>query len=130
MSGLEVPPNVDLFPCKSYGWIPDEETDCDISTMLQKAVTQGANEWFDYVLENNAKHDETDDGKLQFLIKIVQLIRTDLQKAIEIYNKLFREYVHIVSGDLFVTNPPFQQRQLLLRQNVVRAVPRQDYNSS
>lgn len=93
LSGLDVPENVELFPANSYGWLTEMETNCDISAVLQKAVMQGANEWFDYILENNARHDETDDGKLQFFIKIVQLIRTDLQKAIEIYNRLFQEYV-------------------------------------
>lgn len=94
LSALDVPSNVELFPESSYGWMtePERETNCDISAVLRMAVIQGANNWFDYIIENNARCDETDDGKLQFIIKIVQLIRTDLQKAIEMYNKLFQEY--------------------------------------
>lgn len=88
---MDVPENVELFPTNSYSWLMGDESNCDINVVLHKAVVQGANDWFDYILENNARHDETDDGKLRFFIKIVQLIRTDLQKAIEIYNKLFHE---------------------------------------
>lgn len=91
LSDLDVPINIELFPSNSYAWITEQQN-CDIYSVLQKAVIQGANDWFDYIIENSAKHDESDDGKLQFFIKIVQLIRTDLQKAIEMYNKLFQEY--------------------------------------
>lgn len=90
---LEPPQNTDLFPSKTYGWLSNcsDEPNCDIRSVLQEAVTQGASDWFNHIIENNARNDETDEGKLQYLIKIIQLVRTDLQKAIEFYDKIFQE---------------------------------------
>lgn len=94
ISMLEPPVNTDLFPAKSYSWLNDtrnEEQILDIQYVLREAVNQGANNWFNYILENNSRNDSTDDGKLQYLIKIVQLVRSDLQKGIEFYDKIFQE---------------------------------------
>lgn len=90
---LEAPEGVDLFPTNLYGWLSykDEQLKNDIKSTLFDAVMQGANDWFDYLLENNAKDEANDDGILLHLIKIVQLVRADLQKAIEYYDKMFQE---------------------------------------
>lgn len=58
---------------------------------MTEAIERGANDWFTHLLENNTAHDDSDDAKLKSLVKIVQLVRTDLQKAIEIYDKMFQE---------------------------------------
>lgn len=90
---LEPPPNTDLFPSKTYAWLSNvsDEPSCDIQGVLHEAVTQGASDWFNHVIENNARNDENDEGKLQYLIKIIQLVRSDLQKAVEFYDKMFQE---------------------------------------
>lgn len=90
---LEPPLNADLFPTKTYGWLSNrnDEPNCDIQSVLHEAVTQGASDWFNHIIENNVRNDENDEGKLQYLIKIIQLVRTDLQKAIEFYDKMFQE---------------------------------------
>lgn len=100
LDSLELPSNLDLFPDKSYAWITDREEgqNLNINTVLKEAVAHGANDWFNYIVENNTTKDESDDGKLQLLIKIVQLVRTDLQKAIEIYDNVFKEYAYYNSA--------------------------------
>lgn len=97
LSMLELPKDLDLFPAKSYGWMSDsnEEGTRDIPLVLKEAVTHSANDWFNHILENNARNDNTDDGKLQYLIRIIQLIKIDLQKAIEYYDKMFQENVNL-----------------------------------
>lgn len=58
---------------------------------LVEAIRKGAKDWFDHLLENNTVEDDSDDAKLKCLVKIVQLVRTDLQKAVEYYDKMFQE---------------------------------------
>lgn len=93
ISLLEPLPNTDLFPVSLYPWITyqGEEPNCNIHETLNDAVAQGASDWLNHILENNKRPDETDLSKLQNLIQIIQLIRSDLQKAIEYYDKLFQE---------------------------------------
>lgn len=90
---LDVPTETDLFPEIEYKWYTNRENDVNISIdkMLNEAITQGANDWFNYVIESNINTDESNDGKLKHLIKIIQLVRSDLQKAIEFYDKTFQE---------------------------------------
>ncbi|KAK9693959.1 C2 domain [Popillia japonica] len=61
---------------------------------LVEAIRKGAKDWFDHLLENNTVEDDSDDAKLKCLVKIVQLVRTDLQKAVEYYDKMFQEQVN------------------------------------
>lgn len=93
LSELGVPANLDLFPSTLYPWATynSDEPNCDISAMMNDAVTKGASDWLNHILENNTKFDESGVAKLRNLIQIIQLIRSDLQKAIEFYDKLFQE---------------------------------------
>lgn len=93
LSELELPANMDLFPLTLYPWSTHnkEEPNCDISAILSDAVAKGANDWLNHILENNTKFDESGVARLRSLIQIIQLIRSDLQKAIEFYDKLFQE---------------------------------------
>lgn len=93
LTTLEPPEQIDLFPENDYTWFQNrpEGPFRDITAALNEAVMQGAHNWFNYILENNVCTDETNDGKLQHLIKLTQLVRTDLQKAIEFYDKIFQE---------------------------------------
>lgn len=93
LSTLEPPANLDLFSSVLYPWVTysGDEPNRDILRTLNDAVSQGASDWLNHILENNSKQDESGIAKLQNLIQIIQLIRSDLQKAIEFYDKLFQE---------------------------------------
>lgn len=93
ISSLEPLPNTDLFPTTLYPWVTyqGDQPNCNIRETLNDAVSQGACDWLNHILENNKRPDETDLSKLQNLIQIIQLVRSDLQKAIEYYDKLFQE---------------------------------------
>ncbi|XP_060523502.1 protein unc-13 homolog 4B [Cylas formicarius] len=92
---LEPPENFELFPSALFPWITttDGGLNCDIVKTLEDAVTQGVNDWMNHIIENNKKPDNSDISKLQNLLQVIQLVRTDLQKAIEFYDKLFLEIV-------------------------------------
>ncbi|XP_011497848.1 PREDICTED: protein unc-13 homolog D-like [Ceratosolen solmsi marchali] len=92
LSTLEVPQNVNLFPTKIYSWFPPEILDDDrvsVPEALEYAVIRGGAEWFDYIVANNSLKEDSDEEALKYHIKIIQLIRIDLQRAMEIYEKLF-----------------------------------------
>ncbi|XP_056643734.1 protein unc-13 homolog 4B isoform X2 [Diorhabda sublineata] len=93
---LEPPPSLDLFPVVSYPWISyrGDEPNNDIASTLNDAVTQGANDWLNHILDNNKLPDVSDVTKMQNMIQIINLIRSDLQKSIEFYDKLFQETVN------------------------------------
>lgn len=93
LSILEPPENTNLFPSNIYGWLTykDDGPNWDIRGTLGDAVVQGATDWFNHILENNACEDDTGEAKLQHLIKIIQLVRTDLQKAVEFFDKTFQQ---------------------------------------
>lgn len=93
VDALKPPTNMDLFPSTLYPWATynRDEPNCDIPAMLHDAVAKGASDWLNHILENNTKVDESGTARSQNLIQIIQLIRSDLQKAIEFYDKLFQE---------------------------------------
>ena len=63
----------------------------DIEVSLKDTVRKGAENWFSTIVINNIEKEESQELQLRFLIKIVQLVRTDLQKAIEYHDKMFQE---------------------------------------
>ncbi|RZC32407.1 unc-13 -like, partial [Asbolus verrucosus] len=89
-------PNLDLFPSNMYPWLTFSEDgfNRDILTVVNDAVIQGADDWFNHIIENNVQQDVADAGKLQYLIQAIQLVRSDLQKALEFYDKIFQESVN------------------------------------
>ncbi|KAL1506494.1 hypothetical protein ABEB36_005849 [Hypothenemus hampei] len=90
------PTNIDLLPSHLYPWISYREDgpNCDIRGALNDAITQGASDWFNYIVENNKETESTALSKLETLTRLIQLIRSDLQKAVEYFDKLFIELVH------------------------------------
>lgn len=42
-----------------------------------------------YILQNNKPHDFTQEGEMKLKLKIIQLFKLDLQRAIDFYNQLF-----------------------------------------
>ncbi|KAG4080156.1 hypothetical protein HA402_008227 [Bradysia odoriphaga] len=94
---LEPPEGTDLFPKSIYGWVtrPNDGPSWDIHGTLQDAVTSGAKDWFAHISDNNCTgSNDSDEDKLQNVIKIIQLVRSDLQRAIEYYDKLFQQKMH------------------------------------
>lgn len=91
LSVLDVPENIDLFPSNLYGWLRDEESKLTIHLVLNQAVIQGASDWFVHILDNNDCKDNTEDTRLQHLIRVIQLVRSDLQRAVEYYDRVFVE---------------------------------------
>ena len=95
ISMLEPPEGTDLFPPHVYGWLrrtEDTAPNWDIRETLIDAVSNGAEDyWFNSIEANHDVTRGSDEEKLQNLIKIIQLVRCDLQRAIEHYDKLFQE---------------------------------------
>ncbi|XP_033214634.1 protein unc-13 homolog 4B isoform X2 [Belonocnema kinseyi] len=90
VSTLKVPKEVDLFPAKMYSWFPEPDgTEISILQALDYTVSQGGSEWFDFIMGNNSLEGNSDEEALQFHIKVIQLIRADLQRAIENHDKIF-----------------------------------------
>ncbi|KAF5296761.1 hypothetical protein FQR65_LT10162 [Abscondita terminalis] len=77
----------------SYPWLDLNDEDCSIVTVLKSSVIKGAKEWLQFILERTEKQNNTDDETLVYFHKIVQLIRTDLQRAVE-YDKMFQGIVN------------------------------------
>jgi BAI1-associated protein 3 len=69
---------------------PNAETGWDLRETLNDAVHSGAKSWFNKVNMESQDPDESDEEKLQYLVRIIQLVRSDLQKAIEFYDKAFQ----------------------------------------
>lgn len=44
---------------------------------------------FEHILSNNYPESESDEDALKYHIKVIQLVRADLQNAIDNYDKLF-----------------------------------------
>ncbi|XP_026805055.1 protein unc-13 homolog 4B isoform X2 [Rhopalosiphum maidis] len=86
---LELPNDLDLFPSDIYGWLLPCEHTRDIKSTLHDAVVHGAVDWHVHILENNKPDDFTDEGQMKLQLKIIQLLKLDLQRAIEFHDKLF-----------------------------------------
>ena len=89
---LEPPEQFDLFPVQMYGWL-QRESECtwDLRETLTSAVAAGAGEWFNSIVDQRELNSDDDETKLQQLVKIIQLVRSDLQRAIEHYDRIFQE---------------------------------------
>ncbi|XP_059057517.1 protein unc-13 homolog 4B isoform X2 [Achroia grisella] len=91
LSGLDVPDAIDLFPSNLYGWLADNEKNHSIHEVLNQAVVQGASDWFIHIIDNNECNDKSEESRLQHLIRVIQLVRSDLQRAVEYYDRIFVE---------------------------------------
>ncbi|XP_051863663.1 protein unc-13 homolog 4B isoform X6 [Drosophila albomicans] len=96
---FEIPPEIDIFPSTVYGWI--EKVNCEesnnIDTIIVDAINNGAKDWFEHIMEGSKqiKDNENDEEKLQYLIQIIQMIRSDLQRAMEYFDKLFYHKIRL-----------------------------------
>lgn len=89
---LEPPESTDLFPEQFYGWLKKrEEVSWDIREAMNQAVTIGTVEYFEGIIDNDELISEENETRLNQLIKVIQLVRSDLQRAIEHHDKAFQE---------------------------------------
>ncbi|KRF80897.1 uncharacterized protein Dvir_GJ14122, isoform E [Drosophila virilis] len=93
---FEVPATVEIFPKSVYGWM-DSNASCNIDTAIVDAINSGAKEWMEHIIEgsNLTKDSGSDENKLQNVIKIIQMVRTDLQRAMEYFDKLFYHKIRV-----------------------------------
>lgn len=91
LSVLDIPETLDLFPMNLYGWLRDDKGKLTINEVLNQAVTQGASDWFVHILDSNECKENTEDTRLRHLIRVIQLVRSDLQRAVEYYDRVFVE---------------------------------------
>ncbi|XP_039754928.1 protein unc-13 homolog 4B isoform X7 [Pararge aegeria] len=93
LSILDTPESIDLFPANLYGWLRDKDdgTKLTLHEVLNQAVIQGASDWFVHILDNNECKDKSEESRLQHLIRVIQLVRSDLQRAVEYFDRVFVE---------------------------------------
>ncbi|KAM3965051.1 C2 and C2B_Munc13-like domain-containing protein staccato isoform 2-T2 [Aphomia sociella] len=91
LSALDVPETIDLFPTNIYGWLRDDGRKLSIHEVLNQAVIHGASDWFVHIIDNNECKEATEESRLQHLIRVIQLVRSDLQRALEYYDRVFIE---------------------------------------
>ncbi|XP_058467926.1 protein unc-13 homolog 4B isoform X4 [Malaya genurostris] len=107
ISLLEPPEGTDLFPTQLYSWIRREknsEPSWDVRGALSSAVVSGAEDWFLSIKESHHIDTGLDEDRLQNLIKIIQLVRSDIQRSIEYYDKIFQEIFHFLyTKELYIT---------------------------
>lgn len=90
-SGLLINQTFIIIIC-DFRWLrrPNAETGWDLREALSDAVHSAAKSWFSKMNQDSQDPDETDEEKLLYLVKIIQLVRSDLQRAIEYYDKVFQ----------------------------------------
>ncbi|CRK88354.1 CLUMA_CG002131, isoform A [Clunio marinus] len=89
---LEPTPSIDLFPEQYFGWLKKTgDLAVDIRDVMNQAVTIAAEEYFDGIVDQNELNSDDNESRLQQLIKVIQLVRSDLQRAIEHHDKVFQE---------------------------------------
>lgn len=89
---LEPPEATDLFPEQFYGWLKKNgEVSWDIREAINQAVTIGTEEYFEGIIDHDELMNDDNEVRLQQLIKVIQLVRSDLQRAIEHHDKIFQE---------------------------------------
>ncbi|XP_055617966.1 protein unc-13 homolog 4B isoform X2 [Toxorhynchites rutilus septentrionalis] len=107
ISMLTPPDETDLFPVQQYAWIRranGNEPSWDIREALNSAVVSGAENWLNGIKECHFTQSGLDEDRLQNLIKIIQLVRSDIQRSIEYYDKLFQEIVRFqYTKELYIT---------------------------
>ncbi|RVE50828.1 hypothetical protein evm_004577 [Chilo suppressalis] len=91
LSMIDAHESISLFPTALYGWLRDDGQKLTIHEVLNQAVIQGASDWFVHILDNNECKDKTEESRLQHLIRVIQLVRSDLQRAVEYYDRVFVE---------------------------------------
>lgn len=93
---LQQPTDPNLFPTNSYPWLIsyEEEKTRSISNVLNAAVVKGGKDWLQFILERTEKQDNSVEETLVYFNKVVQIVRSDLQMAVE-YDKMFQRIMNL-----------------------------------
>lgn len=86
------PKSIELFSPNIYGWLSRAEgSECSIDDVIVDAIHSGTSEWLEHIIEGNRQNsdEQSDDDNLQYLIKLIQMVRSDLQRAMEYFDKHF-----------------------------------------
>lgn len=95
LSVIQPPEDFELLARPMYGWMEEATLESgDMRLAVADAVRSGAKNWYEHVIEQNTYNEDSNEEKMQHLIKVTQLIRSDLQRSIEYYDKLFQEMLH------------------------------------
>uniref|UniRef100_A0A1A9WYQ6 C2 domain-containing protein n=1 Tax=Glossina brevipalpis TaxID=37001 RepID=A0A1A9WYQ6_9MUSC len=98
--------NIDLFPPNIYGWINrTEDSEYSIDKGIEDAIHTGTKEWLEHIIEGNrqSNNEQSDDENLQYLIKLIQMIRSDLQRAMEYFDKHFYHKMRLNFSAILLT---------------------------
>lgn len=82
--------SIDLFPENQYEWL-QRDRNLTIEEVLHKAVKQDALHRFQNIVESSKCEDSCEESRLQHLIILITLARSDLYKANEQYDEIFFE---------------------------------------
>lgn len=93
IASFKPPHDIELFSKNIYGWLKKVDTtdNLDIYDVVEEAIRSGAQDYLYHVNEIQDCNQKNDEDNLQNIIKVTQLIRSDLQRGIEFYDKLFKE---------------------------------------
>ncbi|XP_028898430.2 protein unc-13 homolog 4B isoform X3 [Zeugodacus cucurbitae] len=99
-------PVLDIFPENTYGFISLKDEDIiNTDIVLVAVINTATKEWLEYITEGSKPHtrdEHNDEENLQFLIKLIHMVRSDLQRGMEYFDKLFYQKLRInYSGILF-----------------------------
>lgn len=87
---LEVPQDFDLFPIEYYKWLKRDD-ELDIRTVIEQAVDKAVIEYFERVVDFNELKSDDSEQRLKQCIEVIQLVRSDLQRAIEHHDPIFQQ---------------------------------------
>lgn len=68
----------------------------DIYSVVEEAIRSGAQDYMFQINEIRDVNQDNNEENLQNVIKVTQLVRADLQRGLEFYDKLFKEYAYFV----------------------------------
>ncbi|XP_053963719.1 protein unc-13 homolog 4B isoform X1 [Anastrepha ludens] len=92
-------PVCEIFPQNVYGFISTTvQNTNNVDEVLIEVINTGTKEWLEYLIEGSkptAGDESTDEENLQFLIKLIQMVRSDLQRAMEYFDKHFYHKLRI-----------------------------------
>lgn len=86
---------IEIIICRLYRWLGNKPNidlkTIDIHGVVEEAIRSGAHDYLFHVNEISQVNNEKSEDNLQDIIKVTQLIRADLQRGLEFYDKLFKE---------------------------------------
>lgn len=94
IAGMSPPKDSDLFSKKIYGWLNKSNVNIkslDIYAVVEEAIRCGAQDYLFQINEIRDVNQENDEENLQNIIKVTLLVRGDLQRGLEFYDKMFKE---------------------------------------